>query len=744
MKKHVFCGLFVCILGCAPFNEAVADEPEQIVEAGSDRLRVGLVLGGGGARGGAHIGVLKELEALQIPIDAITGTSMGAIIGGLYASGVSTAELEEIVATMDWARGLSNLPNREDLSFRRREDNTDFPLGLEFGFRDGELRAPQGAVQGHHLDLILRDLTRHVDQVRNFDDLPIPFRAIASDIGSGEMYVMGSGDLARAIRASMSVPAAFDPVMIDDRLLVDGGLVGNLPVSVIQDMNVDVVIAVNVEFPLYPEEQLDSVLTITEQMFTILIRSETLRQIKNLGADDVLIEPDLGLFASSDFDNIGDTIEPGAVATRRQAKKLDRLSVDDEAYAAWQRARAKPDPVGDELQFVRIRNNSRISDETLLSMLTVEPGDRIDTDVLTYEADQLFGLQLFEKVGYKLIDEGDGVGVEFRATEKDWGPTYLRFGLSLEDNIEGDTRFNIRTRITRPAINRFGGEWRTDIQLGTDPSFFTELYQPTSERSRLFVAPALQYRTQSFNAFVDGNAEARLRLSEATASVDIGTQIGDFAEFRLGLYRGDGETDIKVGVPGLGIPDYQSGGLRAALRIDTVDDPFWPRDGVLGEFRYQVGRRSLGDDADVDTASARFDIARSRGKSTFVLGGAYATTLEGDGGPRDFFPLGGLFRLSGLDQGQASGKHLALARLLYYRRVGETAGGLFDVPIYVGASVEAGNTWQSRNDIEFGNALVHGSVFGGMKTFFGPLYVAIGFGEDGDANYYLSIGGLPF
>ncbi len=744
MKKIFLCGFLSFTLGLFTVETVLADQHAGLVDNDTDRLRVGLVLGGGGARGGAHIGVLKELEALRIPVDAITGTSMGAIIGGLYASGVSTDELEEIVATMDWSRGLSNQPDRDDLSFRRREDNTDFPIGVELGFRDGELKAPQGAVQGHHLDLILRDLTRHVDQVDEFDDLPIPFRAIASDVGSGEKYVMSSGDLALAIRASMSVPAAFDPVMIDDRLLVDGGLVGNLPVDVVRGMDVDVVIAVNVEFPLYPKEELDSVLTITEQMFTILIRTETQRQIKTLAEDDVLIEPDLGLFASTDFGNIADTIEPGAAATREQSNKLDSLSVDEQAYAAWQQSKAKPEPIGDDLKFVRVRNDSRLSDDTLQSMLTVEPGDSIDTSVLTYEADQLFGLQIFEKVGYKLIDEGVGVGVEFDAKEKDWGPTYLRFGVSLEDNIEGDTRFNIRTRITRPAINRFGGEWRTDLQLGTDPGLFTELYQPMSETSRLFVSPALEFRTENFNAFVDGDALSRLRLSEFTASLDVGTQIGDFAEFRVGLYRGDGEADIKVGAPGTGIPDYQSGGFRAALRIDTVDDPFWPREGVLGEFRYQAARESLGDDADVDTASARFDIARSRGKNTIVVGGAYATTLEGDGGPRDNFPLGGLLRLSGLEQGQVSGKHLALARLLYFRRVGETAGGLFDVPVYLGASLEAGNTWQNRDDIKFDNALINGSLFGGLNTFFGPLYLAVGFGEGGETSYYLSIGSLPF
>ncbi|HSM30724.1 MAG TPA: patatin-like phospholipase family protein, partial [Woeseiaceae bacterium] len=296
------------VILCAALSFAAAANAGDALQArdgtSSDRLRVGLVLGGGGARGAAHIGVLRELERMHIPIDAIAGTSMGAIVGGLYASGMSVADLEQLVADLDWADAMSDEPERSDLRFRRKQDARDYPIDLDIGLERGRPNLPLGVVQGQKLDLLLRKLTLPVSHVGDFDDLPIPFRAIASDIETGEMYVMESGDLALAIRASTSVPAALAPVRIDGHLLVDGGLVGNLPVDIVREMGVDVVIAVDVEFPLYAPDELQSAISISEQMLTILIRRETLRQIEKLREDDVLIRPQLGTFGSTNFGEI--------------------------------------------------------------------------------------------------------------------------------------------------------------------------------------------------------------------------------------------------------------------------------------------------------------------------------------------------------------------------------------------------------------------------------------------------------
>ncbi|MDH3861917.1 MAG: patatin-like phospholipase family protein, partial [Gammaproteobacteria bacterium] len=465
-----------------------------------DRLRVGLVLGGGGARGAAHIGVLKELERMRIPVDAIAGTSMGAIVGGLYATGMSAEELEELVGSLDWAGALIDKPDRDDLSFRRKQDDADFPINFELGVRGTELVLPKGVIQGQELDLLLRELTLRVSHIEDFDELPIPLRVIASDIERGEAWVMKKGDLARSIRASMSVPAVFAPVRIGDRLLVDGGIVGNLPVDVMQEMGVDIIIAVDVEFPLYGPEDLESVLTISEQMLTILIRKETLRQIERLGDRDVLIRPELGLYASSNFSDILSTIDPGVTAAQEQSTKLEDIGLSQDAWEEHLAERRKPVEPASHLAFVRVVHDGKLAPAVLESKLSVAAGDAIDPALLALNADRLYGLQLYEQVSYKLVQEDVGTGVEYRARTKSWGPNFLQFGVSLEDDFEGSTAFNLGARLTRAGLNRLGAEWRNDFKLGTDPGIYSEFYQPLSFDSRLFVAPHINLTQTNIDA----------------------------------------------------------------------------------------------------------------------------------------------------------------------------------------------------------------------------------------------------
>jgi NTE family protein len=709
----------------------------------SDRLRVGLVLGGGGARGAAHIGVLRELERMRIPVDAIAGTSMGAIVGGLYASGMSVDDLETLVAEMDWADAMSDEPERSDLRFRRKQDARDFPVDLDIGLERGRLKLPLGVVQGQKLDLILRNLTLPVSQVTDFDDLPIPFRAIASDIETGEMHVMGSGDLARAIRASMSVPGVLAPVSVDGHLLVDGGLVGNLPVDIVRDMGVDVVIAVDVEFPLYTLEELQSAITVSEQMLTILIRKETLRQIEKLGDGDVLVRPRLGTFGSANFGDIVEAIEPGAAAAREQEPRLARLAIDDDGFSAWQRRREQREPLDERLAFVRVEHDSRLSAQVLESRLGVAAGDPIDAAELSSEAAQLHALDVFEKVNYRLVEEDGKTGVVFDARAKTWGPSFLNFGFTLEDDFEGATNFDLRARMTRPAVNRYGGEWRVDLRLGTEPQLLTEFYQPLRSDSRLFVAPYIDFDQRNFNAFADQGIVARLRVTELTGGFDVGTEIGNFGEFRLGAFRGGGESRVTVGDPGIPNPDFETGGLRALLRFDTLDKPWFPTNGLRADLEWRQSLEELGGDDRYDIIDMSVEGVRSRGKSTVGIGLDFQTTLSFDGAVQDLFRLGGFQRLSGFERGAISGPHAAVAKLFYYRRIGDSAGGLFDAPIYFGASLEAGNVWESRTDMSFDSVLLHGSLFVGIDSYVGPMFFAAGVGQGGLTNFYLVIGAPP-
>jgi len=701
------------------------------------------VLGGGGARGAAHVGVLKELERQRIPVDVIAGTSMGAIVGGLYASGVSAAELEELVGSLDWAGVLSDEPRREDLSFRRKQDDTRFPIDFELGVRGSDLVLPKGVIQGQKLDLLLRELTMHTAHIDDFDDLPIRFRAIASDIERGEAYIMSDGDLARSIRASMSVPGVFAPVLIDNRLLVDGGLIGNLPVDVMQRLGVDVIIAVDVEFPLYRREELESALTISEQMLTILIRKETLRQVDRLGERDVMIRPELGIYASTNFGDIVETIEPGAAATRAQSEKLQVIAVDQATYDAYQVRRTAPLQKEPRLAFVRVVHDGKLAPAVLESRLSIKAGDPIDPQVLAANANRLYGLQLYEHVGYRLVEENGRTGVEYRATTKSWGPNFLQFGVSLEDDFEGSTGFNVEARMTRAGLNRLGAEWRTDLRLGTDPRLFTEFYQPLSFDSRWFIAPRVELAQSNLNVFAFDQTIARLRISEAETGLDFGRELGTFGEFRIGAFRGLGEARVKVGDPALPNIDFDTGGAFAALRFDTLDDAQFPRSGVRADLRWTLSRPGFGADNDFDTVAAEMTSSWSKGKNTLQLGLDYATTLESDNTVQDFFPLGGFLRLSGLERGEISGPHAALAKLVYYRRVGDTTGGILDAPIYLGVSAEAGNVWQSRSDISVDTMIFNGSIFAGIDTFIGPVYLAAGFAEQGQRNVYLFIGEPP-
>ena len=737
------CSWRLLIVFAALMLQTANAQSDQDTAETKSRPRIGLVLGGGGARGAAHIGVLKELERLRIPVDAIAGTSMGAIVGGLYATGVNAEELEQLVSLLDWSAALSDTPAREDLSFRRKQDEREFPINFELGIRGTEFLLPKGVIQGQKLDLLLRELTVHASHVTNFDELPIPFRAIASDIVAGEAVVIRGGDLTRAIRASMSVPGVFAPARVDGKLLVDGGLTGNLPVDVMQGMGVDIIIAVDVEFPLYNSDELGSVLAISEQMLTILIRKETLRQVDRLADVDVLIRPELGIYASTNFGDIVETIEPGQQAVSQQSGRLQELSLAEPAWDAYLAQRKLQPRDNEELAFVRVVDDSKLAPEVLESRLSVKAGDKIDSTKLAKNANRLYGLELYEHVGYSLVNENGETGVEYRAVAKSWGPNYLQFGVSLEDDFDGSTAFNLSTRMTRAGLNKLGAEWRTDLQLGTDPALLTEFYQPLSFDSRVFVAPRLEVRQSNLNAFSSSDAIARYRVTESNLSLEFGRELGTIGEFRIGAYRGGGNARVKVGDPILPNFDFETGGVFARVRIDSVDNSHFPREGQLADVRWNLSRPSMGADDKFDTIEGDFSQTWSRGKSSLQLGLSYATTLNSNSTVQDFFPMGGFLRLSGLERGGISGPHAALMKLVYYRRVGNTTGGVFETPVYLGLSAEAGNVWQTRNEISFDTMDLNGSVFVGIDSYFGPVFLAAGFAENGQSNFYLFIGAPP-
>ncbi|HXB00676.1 MAG TPA: patatin-like phospholipase family protein, partial [Steroidobacteraceae bacterium] len=454
------------VYAAAPPN-APAAPPAEV------RPRICLVLSGGGARGMAHIGVLKVLEELKVPIDCIAGTSMGAVVGGLYASGMTAAQIETTMRSVDWQEAFRDAPPRRDLAFRRKQDDRNFLVRLPLGLKHGKILLPKGFIQGQKLQETLRQLTLPFSNSTDFDLLPTPFRAVATDLVTGSAVLLDKGDLSIAMRASISAPGLFAPVETQGLLLVDGGLAENLPIDVARQMHADILIVSDVSFPLQSRDALDSALSISNQMLAILVRKDADRQRATLGAADVLIEPHLGAASSTDFTAGISTIAAGESAARSMLERLDALRVGDAAYNDYLVRRAAREPGLPPIKFVRVDEQSKRYEKTIMAEMQPLVGKPLNVDAVGERITELYGLGNFETLDYALVDQGEGAdeesGLEVRARRKSWGPNYVRFGLDLEDNFQGNSRYNAAARFILTELDKLGGELVTDVQIGSDP-----------------------------------------------------------------------------------------------------------------------------------------------------------------------------------------------------------------------------------------------------------------------------------
>ncbi|MGQ0383759.1 MAG: patatin-like phospholipase family protein [Gammaproteobacteria bacterium] len=725
---------------------AAQDETGAQADAGAQpaRPRVGLALSGGGSRGLAHVGVLKVLEEQRVPIHAIAGTSMGAVIGGLYAAGRSPAEIEALVATLDWNEAFRDRSPRRDMNFRRKQDDREFLVRFPLGVKGGEFRVPRGLIQGQKLTQILRRETIAVAGIGDFDRLPTPFRAVATDLETGARSVLAGGDLTQALRASMSAPGVFAPAEIGGRLLVDGGLVENLPVDIAKEMGVDVVIAVDVGFPPVGRRELTSALAVSNQMLTLMMQRETDRQKSLLGPADLMIEPALGTMPSTDFTEVARKVALGAEAARGQSMRLAALALGEED---WRRhlATRTPGPQRPDIRFVRVDEGSARYRKRIEAELEPAVGAPLDATGMEQHLSRLYGDDNFESLDYRIVRDGERSGIEVSARRKSWGPNYLRFGLELQDDFEGSNSFNAGVRALVTEANRFGAEWQTDLRVGADPRFRTELYQPLGYASRWFVAPRILVERRLFDVLEGEDRLATYRVRNAEVGVDLGREFASWGEWRTGILRGDGKRSLAVGDPNdpdlPPLDDFDRGEFYSRFSVDRLDDVYFPRNGELFALQWRGPRESLGADADADRISLDFQIARSYGRSTWVLSTSAGAVVSGAGDQvQDFYSLGGLFNLSGLSPDAISGPHFAVARAVYYRRIGSGQEGFLNVPTYLGASLEQGNAWQDRSDISFSSARTNGAVFLGFDTFLGPVYLAAGFDEGGGRSFYLLLG----
>jgi NTE family protein len=711
------------------------------------RPRICLVLSGGGARGMAHIGVLKVLEELKIPIDCIAGTSMGAVVGGLYASGMTAQQIDTTMRSLDWQEAFRDAPPRRDLAFRRKQDDRNFLVRLPLGVKHGQILLPKGFIQGQKLQETLRQLTLPFSNNADFDLLPTPFRGVATDLVTGSAVLLDKGDLAIAMRASISAPGVFAPVESQGRLLVDGGIAENLPIDVAREMHADILIVSDVSYPLQPRESLDSALTISNQMLAILLRKDADRQRATLGSSDVLITPQLGTASSTDFTAAPSTIAAGENAARASLARLDALRVDEAAYRSYLARRSAREPGMPQIKFVRVDDDSKRYEKTIMAEMAPLVGKPLDPDAVGERVTELYGLGNFETIDYSLVDRDAGTdddsGLEVRARRKSWGPNYVRFGLSLDDDFQGNSRYNVAARFIMTELNTLGAELVTDLQVGYDQKAASEFYQPLNATRTWFVAPSIRVEGRDLPIYTNNVETADFRDREVEGDFDLGTNLGNWGEIRVGYHRTNGATHDNYGNADLAQSQYNNGEFFFKFSYDRLDNVHFPRDGQTFTLQWDANRHELGADFDFDKVQADWLVARSEGRNTIVFWTSAGATMRGDIIPtalQDFYSLGGFFNLSGLAPQQLLGPNYAIARAIYFRRVSRGGEGFFEVPVYIGVSLEAGNTWQERGQMSFGSARKDGSLFIAFDTYLGPLYVGTGYDTQGNAAFSLFLG----
>lgn len=732
MKKYQ---VIICCLSIFFTSFTVAET--EVLPANKKRPVIGLVLSGGGARGATHLGVIKVLEELRIPVDIITGTSMGAIVGGLYAYGHSPEELEQQLINTDWNDIFIDKPPREQLSFRRKQDDFNFMVKLEAGFKDGNFVLPTGLIYGQKLDLLLKSLTPSAP--KKFDALNIRFRAVAQDIETDEQVIMGDGSLVKAMRASMSIPGVFTPVEREGRLLVDGGFINNIPVKLAQELGADILIVVDLSGEPPQRDKLLSPLSILNQNLGFMIQRNTRQQLSSLTNKDILLQPKLEGFSSTDFWRAKEMIAEGVTTANSYISQLSQLSVSESEYQEYLDTIRRKETQSPQINNIEIKNNSILTQSVIRSFISIQQGDILNLHVLERDLQQLYGLNIFERISYEVIDDDDGVSLIINAKKKDWGPNYLRFGINLESDFEGRTAFNMASSLTVTPVNRRGGEWRTELQLGYDQYISTEFYQPIDNRLRYFISARAQYSETHFLQFENGEQLADYKIKSSNLQLRAGRDFGNSAQIVFGLTKGKGDTNLLIGSRPAPESDFNNGAWFTSFNYDQLDSVNFPKNGALGNVTWYSNKESLGADANNDSLGITALWAGTWDTHTIILWGGVTGVVNSNVPTNDAFAIGGLFNLSGHRKFEITGRYSAVARMLYYKEIGNSKS-IFRVPVYIGGSLETGNAWNDENDINADSLITAGSLILAFDTPIGPLYLAQGFADGGNTTSYLFLG----
>lgn len=743
---------------------AQAQDSKAIVELGHPRPKVALVLAGGGAKGAAHMGVLKALEELKVPVDIVLGTSMGAYVAGLYSTGMSADEVESVIYNVDWSQGYRDRVSRSQRRVRDKEYEDRYQLTTDLGVGADGVRAPRGVVQGQNMLRILRETSGNLPPFDSFDDLPVPFRAVATDIIKLDQVVLDKGYLVDAMMASMSVPGALPPYQIDGRLLVDGGVTNNMPVDVARAMGADVVIAVDISTDYKNEEAFTTFLTVADQLSNYLVRRSTELQAETLSGDDVLLRPQVGLMETTDFDKMPQAFAKGyqaAMESRALLEKLALSSADYQHYIDHKEERRRGLTYGDEIKVdnIIINNFSHYSDQMLKNRLDLPPGEVLSSEQIEAGVQNLYALDRFKLIRYQYEEQNGANNLVIDVNEKPWGPNYLNFRFFLEDDFNTESQYSVGASLNFTDISANGAELALNFDIGTDKLVEAELYSPLWSDQKVFATAKVRLTDERRSMPVTGFDDTTLSASRNFLPVDYEAVMGELGigyqdtlwrGFKIGGRYTEGSANYST-LPDYADMDFTRQGVFFNYRVDSLDDFSLPRDGFYINLEYLISHDDLSandigvvtDSSDtVYELSAKMIAAHSFDRHTLVGNIDYGEVRSKNSStPIEPKSIGGFLNLSGIGRNSLIGQNKAYANLVYRYRWFDNDFGLFTSPVYLGASIEYGGVW-SDPDIDIGNAPLYAasSLFAGVDSPIGPIMFGYGRTEQNFDSLYLILG----
>ena len=724
------------ILTLNAFNAAAQDAPAPTLQ--SPRPQIGLALSGGGALGLVEIGVMQWMEQNHIPVDRVAGTSMGSIIAAMYATGMSPDDIKNFAKKINWDEAFLPEPTYRELSFRRKQDRRNFLVNASLGLKGG-LRGPNGFNSGQAVGLLLDRIAFPVSEIASFDDLPTPFRCVATDMQTGEAVVLQNGSLAQAVRASMAIPGVFTPVEMNGRVLADGGMVQNIPVETAKGMGADVVIAVELKLPPGDVGQLGTLVGVLSRAVDVMITQNERRSLELANARVVV---DMKGFSINDYDRLDELIQLGYKAAISQSATLLAYAIQDPAeWKAYldQREARKRRPVK-KVDTIKVVGADPDTDGRIQHRLAKDTQGPLNLPHLENQLTQIAGEGQFDRLGYEGFTQNGVPALRITAHEKTYGPPFVDLAVNVEGSGVAAFDFSAGARITFMDILHRGGEWRNDLLFGSSNLGATEFYQPLWQ-TKFFVAPYAFASKFPRNSFQGLTRVAVFGDERAGGGFDVGYNSGLRSEVRVGYQLFAAKLSPLIGAAGLPSLHGSTGEVRARFVWDGQDSPSVPSSGIRAVVTASRVLQSPDlprpiDQLDVQTSNV---IRLSPKTSLFsdISGGA---TFQGSASPLLVFELGGQFRLGAYLPYQFIGNYYSYASF-GFRRDLYRMPQLIGRKIYWGGWYESGTTFgtQAYNP---GPVVVRGTFNLGViaDTIVGPIAIAGSVSPTGQSRVNFSIG----